>query len=96
MPSKANKFKIQLLWKNGKRCGICGKKIRRVDELTVDHIVPLAKGGGNVIENCQLAHQKCNAEKGNILPDVYERIMKYNKRKKLKNRVCRIFVFWHA
>lgn len=47
-------------------CGICGEPIDydlpHLDpgEFTVDHIVPLAKGGLDVIENKQAAHRLCN------------------------------------
>ena len=87
MASRTAKFRAQLIWENGKRCAICGKKITSLDDLTVDHIVPLARGGKNVIENCQLAHKKCNEAKNDIMPDVYARLMKYNRRRKLQMRV---------
>ena len=61
---RTTKIKLQLLWDKGKKCGICGKEIKEFDDLTVDHIFPIAKGGKNVIENCQLAHKKCNVLKG--------------------------------
>lgn len=53
-------------------CGICneaitsGKATNR-GGLSVDHIIPLAKGGQNVIENMQPAHSKCNTVKGDNL-----------------------------
>jgi 5-methylcytosine-specific restriction endonuclease McrA len=31
---------------------------------TIDHIVPIAKGGKHVRENLQLAHKLCNQRKG--------------------------------
>lgn len=40
-------------------CAYCGKK----DKLTVDHIVPLSRGGSNYIENIAPACGKCNARK---------------------------------
>ncbi|MBR2543061.1 HNH endonuclease [Candidatus Saccharibacteria bacterium] len=61
---KTTKIKLQLLWERGKKCGICGGEITSFDDLTVDHIFPIARGGKNVIENCQLAHKKCNVIKG--------------------------------
>lgn len=91
MASMTSKFKAQLIWENGKRCAICGKKITSLDDLTVDHIIPLARGGRNVIENCQLAHKKCNEAKNDIMPDVYDRLLKYNKRQALKMRVRELF-----
>ena len=41
------------------RCGICGKFVP-YDEAVIDHIVPLAKGGTNAMENLQCAHSWCN------------------------------------
>ena len=34
---------------------------------TIDHIIPRSKGGGDEIENLQLAHARCNKIKGNQL-----------------------------
>lgn len=31
---------------------------------SIDHIVPMSKGGGHVWENVQVAHIICNTEKG--------------------------------
>lgn len=41
------------------RCGICGKFVP-YDVFTIDHIVPLEKGGTNAMENLQCAHSWCN------------------------------------
>lgn len=53
-------------WRNIKRafsfkCAICKKK----KKLTVDHIIPVSKGGSNVRENIQPLCLSCNASKGN-------------------------------
>jgi 5-methylcytosine-specific restriction endonuclease McrA len=32
---------------------------------TIDHIVPLSKGGTNLLVNLRLAHRACNNERGN-------------------------------
>lgn len=34
---------------------------------SIDHIVPMSKGGGHVWENVQVAHIICNSEKGDRL-----------------------------
>jgi 5-methylcytosine-specific restriction endonuclease McrA len=53
------------------RCALCGGRIRRglgynhPDALTMDHIVPLSKGGEDVASNVQAAHRHCNTLKGN-------------------------------
>lgn len=46
-------------------CGICGKSIINLKEATIDHIIPLSKGGHSGLSNLQLAHEKCNLLKGN-------------------------------
>jgi 5-methylcytosine-specific restriction protein A len=62
---KAQELKASQWWKNilGKGlCHYCGKKFKAA-ELTMDHIVPVARGGhsskGNVVPACR----KCNQEK---------------------------------
>lgn len=59
-----------LLERNGDRCGICGEKVDaglrfpHPDSPSVDHIIPVTKGGEHSMANCQLAHLGCNARKG--------------------------------
>lgn len=43
------------------RCAAC----RKIDKLTVDHIVPLSKGGSNTIDNIQPLCLVCNSKKSN-------------------------------
>lgn len=59
-------------------CQHCGGKLGRVDRLgdepfqpVIDHIVPLARGGTNVIENLQLLCFKCNSVKATRLESDY-------------------------
>ena len=40
-------------------CQICGKPVNKA-EMTIDHIIPLAKGGSNEESNLQPAHEYCN------------------------------------
>jgi 5-methylcytosine-specific restriction endonuclease McrA len=54
----------QLINKNGAICSLCGKLIETMKDCTIDHIVPISKGGLTTIENCQLAHRSCNVKKG--------------------------------
>lgn len=57
-------------------CQICGGRVDSTDIVnghigrnypTVDHIVPLSKGGTHTWDNIQLAHMACNAGKCNKL-----------------------------
>ena len=54
----------QLINKNGAICALCGKPIEMMKDCTIDHIIPISKGGLTTIENCQLAHKNCNVKKG--------------------------------
>ncbi len=62
---KAQELKRSQWWKNelGKGiCHYCGKKFSP-KELTMDHIVPVARGGKSNKGNCVPACKKCNTEK---------------------------------
>lgn len=64
---KTRRFiKKQLINSNGCICGICGKPILDMKDCTIDHIIPLSKGGLTTLENCQLAHYECNQEKADM------------------------------
>jgi len=58
--------KIEIYERDGWRCGICGKKVRRDKKWphprspSLDHIVPLAKGGKHVRTNVRCACLVCN------------------------------------
>lgn len=59
----------QLIAKNGAVCAICGQPIANMKDCTIDHIIPLSRGGLTTLENCQLAHRQCNIAKGNECSD---------------------------
>lgn len=52
--------------KGNLRCWWCGKIIRKAYH--VDHVIPLAKGGGNGTDNLCISCPKCNQEKTDKLP----------------------------
>ena len=43
-------------------CAYCGKKIE-FDDMTIDHIIPLSKNGGNDLANTIPSCQLCNNQK---------------------------------
>ena len=49
--------------RDGHTCHICGLWVS-VHEMTLDHVVPLIKGGEHTKENIKLAHGECNSRKG--------------------------------
>lgn len=60
-------------------CGICGKPVDKSIKYphpfspTVDHIIPLSKGGHpSDISNLQLAHRCCNRAKSDKIVDVHK------------------------
>lgn len=69
----------------GKRCQLCGKKLL-LQDMTLDHIVPLSRGGADTVENLQCTCYACNQLKGNVTPedftDCINRIFKYQMKKK--------------
>lgn len=67
---------ISVLWERDK--GVCQLCMNPIDRslkdrdpmmMSVDHIVPLSKGGPHTIDNVQLAHFGCNARKCANMPD---------------------------
>ncbi len=45
------------------KCEMCGKQLCSITECHFDHIVPYAKGGKSVKENCQILCVSCNLSK---------------------------------
>jgi 5-methylcytosine-specific restriction endonuclease McrA len=61
--------RAEIAQRDGWRCGICSKKVRPDLEhpdpycASIDHVLPLARGGDNSPANLQLAHLRCNLSK---------------------------------
>jgi 5-methylcytosine-specific restriction protein A len=45
-------------------CPICQNSLYFGDYIHADHIIPIAKGGKDSIENIQITHANCNLKKG--------------------------------
>jgi len=56
-----------LLWRDGHRCQYCTRCLP-TNQLTLDHVIPKSRGGGNTWENLVVACKKCNQKKGCRLP----------------------------
>lgn len=52
----------------GLKCAYCERPLLRRQPLTVDHWIPLSKGGNSEISNMVLACSKCNRVKGDKIP----------------------------
>lgn len=72
------------------RCALCGQKILYKD-MNLDHVVPLAMGGADEVENLACTCAECNKFKADILlMDFMERISTiffYQMEKKYYNRI---------
>lgn len=57
-------------------CGICGKKIDKKLEwphpksISLDHIIPISKGGTHIYSNVQPTHLRCNLSKFNRIENI--------------------------
>lgn len=56
-----------LILKNNSCCFYCGKN----EKMTIDHFIPLSKGGSNYITNIVPACKSCNTAKGSLMPDIF-------------------------
>ena len=59
---------------NGKRVkfNFLAKKNEQLVVMTIDHIIPLSKGGKNVLENMQPMCYNCNQKKADKMPSFLE------------------------
>ena len=64
----SNKMRFSIYKRDGYRCCICGRS-GAFDDLEIDHIKPIAKGGKSTYDNLQTLCHRCNQLKG----DTYEK-----------------------
>ena len=60
--------RLRIYMRDKFRCQYCGEK-KGVNELTLDHILPRSRGGGNSPLNIVTACLKCNNRKSNRTPE---------------------------
>jgi 5-methylcytosine-specific restriction endonuclease McrA len=68
--ARARELRATAWWKrrlSQERCGYCGRRTP-ARELTMDHRVPLVRGGRSVRSNVVPACRECNAAKKYLLP----------------------------
>lgn len=55
------------------KCVYCNKKLHKTkrNSYHVDHIVPLAKGGSNAVDNLQILCARCNMQKHDKMPEEF-------------------------
>lgn len=59
----------KVLIRDGENCALpgCGEPLD--GDITIDHWIPLSRGGTWDLKNLKLMHQRCNRIKGNIMPE---------------------------
>lgn len=62
-----NEQKKEMLKKSKFRCCHCGKKLSIGDNFSVEHVIPISKGGSNNPDNTIALCQRCNLLKGNMI-----------------------------
>ena len=85
----------KIIYASQSNCAICGRPVN-FDKVfpdpwspTLDHIVPISKGGAPAdLENLQLAHLQCNRKKGTKLVEIQ------TKEKHISNRDLPLSCDW--
>jgi 5-methylcytosine-specific restriction endonuclease McrA len=49
-------------------------------QITLDHVIPLTRGGAHTASNLRVACRSCNSSKGELMPDEYAAKMALTKR----------------
>lgn len=57
-------------------CAYCGQH-RNIKYMTVDHIIPLSKGGTDDTENLQCTCKMCNRLKSDMLPSEFTAFVRH-------------------
>lgn len=68
--AKARDLRNSTWWKRKRsdgRCHYC-QRVFKVAELTMDHVIPLSRGGRSVKDNLVPACKECNNAKKNLIP----------------------------
>ncbi|MFO0980755.1 MAG: HNH endonuclease [Planctomycetota bacterium] len=64
VPKRTQGFSRKLLYqRDSYSCQYCGAK-PRIEDLTIDHVMPKARGGKTTWRNCVTACRECNLKKG--------------------------------
>jgi len=65
--TEAERFTLDEIFERDQAiCHLCLQRVPR-SQATMDHVVPVTKGGPHTRANVKLAHRSCNARKGNRL-----------------------------
>jgi 5-methylcytosine-specific restriction endonuclease McrA len=76
---------LKILEDSGNKCTYCGKEFSKDCQATIDHMVPLSRGGSNYASNLTPACASCNTRKKNKTPEEYavwkEKVERYKRQR---------------
>jgi len=74
---KARELRNSAWWKRKRSSGICHycRLSFKPQDLTMDHVIPLARGGASTRENLVPCCKDCNNKKKNLLPAEWKEYM---------------------
>lgn len=58
------RIRMLVIARDGLRCGICGRDVDP-DDVDLDHVIPLSRGGETHEDNLRVTHSRCNRRRGN-------------------------------
>lgn len=72
----------KLMVRHNNKCGYCGRPVyikhhlsMDDDRATIDHVIPISRGGTHAQDNLRLACRKCNEAKGNMPPWMFDAVI---------------------
>lgn len=71
-----SKQRKEILAKTGKRCHVCGVKIKSTESWHADHVLPHSGGGAGTIDNYLPSCATCNNYRWHMLPEEVQTVMK--------------------
>ena len=68
-----------LINRDGNVCKICDEPFLKMEDITIDHKIPVSKNGLDELDNYQLAHSWCNQTKDDMTPEEFDEFQKGGK-----------------
>lgn len=68
-PKNQRAKRARMIRRNGPKCHWCPKTLT-LDDSTIDHVIPLARGGLDNDNNRVLACAPCNSKRGHAMPEI--------------------------
>jgi len=64
--NRTSQYKKSVRMRDGDECFYCGVDVEDEKNMTLEHLLSLAHGGRNRLENMAIAHKKCNEMAGKM------------------------------